>query len=398
MRRGFELAVGRRCAEGRQRWPKTNISCSKERPKDGSFSRHTTANLARACPTTTARFAAADVDAMADEGKAATSSGSDGRPAERARLRKERREAKIKAGGSARLKMITGMGGRLDAGGLLCPGQRALCFAAMADRGPVCGADVPKTAPEAATAPTAALASDPDEVDISLQADDLAAPTGTTGGPRVQGPPTGLDPAAAEAELRRMMLQLDSSGPGLGAASDLGDDPLGKMLAQMMAGSGAGSPPGSAPAFPGMPGVAPTPPPATPDASATLLRCLHALLALGLGLYIALLTPFAGTKVDRERASLAAQTHRLVEGGDDRKRLFFWIFATGEALLLATGFFLDRARPPPAGLLWTLVGHLPEPARGYTTVALRYGQIFKTLRTDILTCIFVLGACTWWRS
>lgn len=34
------------------------------------------------------------------------------RAAEQARLRKERREAKIKAGGSARLSKITGMGGR----------------------------------------------------------------------------------------------------------------------------------------------------------------------------------------------------------------------------------------------------------------------------------------------
>lgn len=34
------------------------------------------------------------------------------RAAEQARLRKERREAKIKAGGSARLNKITGMGGR----------------------------------------------------------------------------------------------------------------------------------------------------------------------------------------------------------------------------------------------------------------------------------------------
>jgi hypothetical protein len=38
------------------------------------------------------------------------------RAAEQARLRKERREAKLKAGGSARLNKITGLGGRVPGG------------------------------------------------------------------------------------------------------------------------------------------------------------------------------------------------------------------------------------------------------------------------------------------
>lgn len=38
------------------------------------------------------------------------------RAAEQARLRKERREAKIKAGGSARLNRITGLGGGIQRG------------------------------------------------------------------------------------------------------------------------------------------------------------------------------------------------------------------------------------------------------------------------------------------
>ena len=38
------------------------------------------------------------------------------RAAEQARLRKERREAKLKAGGSARLNKITGLGGGVPRG------------------------------------------------------------------------------------------------------------------------------------------------------------------------------------------------------------------------------------------------------------------------------------------
>lgn len=41
------------------------------------------------------------------------------RAAEQARIRKERREAKIKAGGSARLNKITGLGGGIQRG--MCP-------------------------------------------------------------------------------------------------------------------------------------------------------------------------------------------------------------------------------------------------------------------------------------
>src|SRR6478735_7944939 len=40
------------------------------------------------------------------------------RAAEQARLRKERREAKLKAGGSARLNKITGLGGRIPGGSI----------------------------------------------------------------------------------------------------------------------------------------------------------------------------------------------------------------------------------------------------------------------------------------
>jgi GET complex subunit GET2 len=41
------------------------------------------------------------------------------RAAEQARLRKERREAKIKAGGKARLSTITGLGGGVEKGKLI---------------------------------------------------------------------------------------------------------------------------------------------------------------------------------------------------------------------------------------------------------------------------------------
>lgn len=53
---------------------------------------------------------------MAESAAATSSDAAAQRAVEQARLRKERREAKIKAGGSARLNKITGIGGRVVGG------------------------------------------------------------------------------------------------------------------------------------------------------------------------------------------------------------------------------------------------------------------------------------------
>jgi hypothetical protein len=174
------------------------------------------------------------------------------------------------------------------------------------------------------------------------------------------------------------------------------EDPIMKMMAQMMGGAGG---PGGAGGFPGMPGMGGMgqQQAAVPDPYTSLWRLLHALVALGLGLYIIILTPFTGTKLSRERS---VEAH--LAGADDedmhRKNLFFWVFATAEAVLLTTRFFLDKTRAPPSGIVWTVIGFLPEPIKGYAMAIMRYGQIFGTVRSEILACMFVLGVCHWWRA
>jgi len=53
---------------------------------------------------------------MADNPALSAEDAASQRAAEQARLRKERREAKIRAGGSARLNRITGLGGGIQKG------------------------------------------------------------------------------------------------------------------------------------------------------------------------------------------------------------------------------------------------------------------------------------------
>lgn len=245
----------------------------------------------------------------------------------------------------------------------------------------------------------------------------------------------GLPPDMTEAQLRQMMLAGGPGGPGGPGGMPGGEeDPFMKMMSQMM-GGGAGGAGG----FPGMPGMGGAggagadaasplasmmggqqPQASGPDVYGTIWRIMHALLAIGLGLYIVLLTPFNGTKLQRELAFKQAVEEKssssssgddfygdaAVAGGgggslaelEQTKRNFFWAFATAEAVLLTTKFFLDKGRAPPTGFIWSIAGGLPQPWRGYVTNVMRYGQIFTTVRTDILLCAFVLGVCAWWKG
>lgn len=316
----------------------------------------------------------------------AASSSSDAaaqRASEQARLRRERREAKIKSGGADRLNKITGIGGRVmgetDQATPVVPAE------------PAAATTSPKT-----TTPSHA---DPDEIDISQH---FYEPNTTSR--RVPADP-------GEAQPRQMMLGFDrprprpdqssSGAPAAGSMPNMEDDPMMKMMAQMMGGAGA---PGSSP-FPGMPPMTGLPgqqSPPQPSPYHTIWRLIHALVALGLGFYLALFTTFSGTRAEREAAAAAHHQQHLAVSADDenerRRRIFFWTFATSEAVLLTTRLLLDKGRAPPPGLMWTIAGFIPEPFKGYLAVGLKYGQIFTTVRTDILTCMFVLGVCSWLRA
>lgn len=230
----------------------------------------------------------------------------------------------------------------------------------------------------------------------------------------------------SEAQLRQMMLGFEGGGPpgmggmgmpGMGMPGMGGDaeDPMMKMLSQMMGGGGpggnpfgpggmpnpfaAGGPGGENPFAGMMPGAQQTA--VIPDRYSAIWRLLHTAVALGLGLYIALMTGFAGTKIERTAGQLEGYgvTRGTAEDGKvfDYTR-FFWLFATAEAVLLSTRYFFDRARAPPGGMIWSLVGFLPQPWKGYVEIAMRYGRIFGTVRSDILVCVFVLGVCSWVRA
>lgn len=79
------------------------------------FSATASPTLPRKTQTAGSRYFATSA-IMADTATSNDADAAAQRAAEQARLRKERREAKIKAGGSARLERITGVGGRVVGG------------------------------------------------------------------------------------------------------------------------------------------------------------------------------------------------------------------------------------------------------------------------------------------
>ncbi|KAK7921023.1 hypothetical protein PG985_009045 [Apiospora marii] len=346
------------------------------------------------------------------------------RAAEQTRLRKERREAKIRAGGTARLNKITGLGGGL---------QRDPEPQAAPATQPAATTTTQATSTPAATTASAASTKhdDPEEVDISQH----------YYAPRTSGrePSLGDAPAMSESQLRQMMLGFERAAPpGIGtppshnpfvdpstAGTPTGmpqmppgmegmeNDPMMQMLQKMMAGGGAPGGAGGANPFAGtsiesllggLGGMGGAGDPnmqqaaqAVADKTANIWRIIHAVFALGLGVYVALSTTFTGLKSERDLRALNIES----DADEDLRRsasVFFYVFSSVEAVLLTSRYFLDKNRSLPTGILHTLVGFLPSPLSSTIRHGLRYGQMFSTVRNDALVCVFVLGVCCWLRS
>ncbi|PQE17738.1 GET complex subunit GET2 protein [Rutstroemia sp. NJR-2017a BVV2] len=310
---------------------------------------------------------------MADTPEAA---GTETSAQRQARIRKEKREAKIKSGGSARLNKIIGLGGGLQ-----------------------------RDEPPAPPAPTIG---DPEEVDISnhyyepqsrkpLLRNNESSPSQSQAQQQQQ--------QLNDDQLRQMMLGMNTGpagpgqapfGPAVGGGfpgmdqDASGGDPMMQLLQQMMGGGAGGPGEGNAmPSFPGMNMQAQTQA-AAANPYAYLWRIVHAIFALSLGLYIAFTTPFSGTKYERDAG--------VLEGLSTVQ--FFYVFASVEVLLLSSRYFLEMGKETGGGEGWVgmLMGVLPEPWKGYLALGKRYLGIWGTVSGDALVCVWVLGCCAWLRG
>jgi hypothetical protein len=178
------------------------------------------------------------------------------------------------------------------------------------------------------------------------------------------------------------------------------DDPILKLLQQMMGGMGGMPGAGGPGAMPGASGMPPTNMPGQEaplgDPYAYLWRIIHAIFAIGLGLYIALTADFTGTKLARDMSALTKTTGGA--GLEESSVRFFYIFATAEVVLQTFRFYLEKGMVQPGGVLGMVMGFLPQPWKGYLALTVRYGRIWMTTSGDALICVFVLGVCSWLRA
>ncbi|KAF1812643.1 hypothetical protein P152DRAFT_449353 [Eremomyces bilateralis CBS 781.70] len=286
---------------------------------------------------------------------------------EQARLRRERRNAKIAAGGASRLAAITSLSGR------------------------------PAPEPEEAR-----IAPSP-QTSTSGQASPSPArqqPPHAMQQPPFDTPDSSADPMLA---MLQQMLQAQSGDqtPGGGPPPDsFAGLPPG--LAQML---GAPPPPGGQPGGPPSDPFAGLPPGlaqmlgAGQSGQATLKpqtsyayvwRIVHAVFSLVLGFYVAVGTGFTGSERGRGVPADGVQYHFA-------QRLFL-IFATAEVGLQTTRYFLERGQLPASGMLGKVAMMAPEPWAGYVRVVGRYAVIWNTIVADAMAVVFALGVVAWWNG
>ena len=207
--------------------------------------------------------------------------------------------------------------------------------------------------------------------DETLRAMMLGVPPGA-GGP--QGPQSGMN---------NLFGGLSAGGDGANGA----EEPMMAMMQQMM--GGAAGQPGGLPSFPGMPpmglpgqqaqGV-------VADSYAYLWRLVHALFAIGLGIYISMTVSFSGTKLAREESA-------LLDVGCIKQ--LFWI---GEAMLLGRFLFKGGQASGGEGMIGMILPMIPQPYGGYIRWVMRYSSILRTIWGDALLVVFTLGAMSWWNN
>ena len=287
-----------------------------------------------------------------------------------ARIRRERRAAKINAGGSARLEKITNLSGH-----------------------PPLEPIAPSSPPGAGqSSSTASNANDPEEVDISSH-------PYTPHSINSNGP--------TEADIRQLLRggppdEQQQQNPFAPQQEGAGGeaDPMMRMLQQMLGGAeGApgegGGDGGLPPALAAMLG--------TRSGGAQrqgqevsgeqkkgrdMWKIIHAVMAFALGIHMIWTTPFSGSQLAR---------FGIVKG-EEAVQSFFWVFATAELLLQSTRWFLEGGKTAPVGMLGIALGMLPEPFKTYASLAVRYSGIFTQLVADAVTVVFVLGIVAWWRG
>ncbi|TGZ82815.1 hypothetical protein EX30DRAFT_394084 [Ascodesmis nigricans] len=295
-------------------------------------------------------------------------------PAEQARIRRERRQAKVREGAGSRLDKITSTQG-------LTYRTHEDHKTASPSPPPVPGASASLPLETAEHFP----ARDPPDIDLSSPSA-RTFHTPTRSAQPSPGPQDDLD-------IMRQLMGGQQIPPGME------DDPLLKLMASLGGGPGK---PGAMPDFGGLsPGLASmmgaagvsgpqTPQEATAISHDWIWRIVHGISSLMLAVWVLMngFAGFDGSEKGRERIAF----------GDESNTQLFWYFATMELVLQSTRFMIEKGRPPQNSMLTTIAGFIPHPFGVYLTTLARYSTFLTVMMADAGVVIFCLGMATWWNS
>ncbi|KAI5791678.1 hypothetical protein DFH27DRAFT_602910 [Peziza echinospora] len=317
--------------------------------------------------------------------------------AEQARLRRERRQAKLKSEGSSRLSKITSTqsNSRLYEDAAAAGETTTPSSTATASPAPAKASSIPTTtrvtrsSARASAAPTVEdHAEDPPEIDLSehyYQPQPKFRPSPSSNAMTPPSPFGGMgmmgEGGPSQDELSALMGMYGGGTPG-GAEGGNPNDPMAALMQQMM----------------GLPGADGTLPPGLQqpgqgeDKWGVWWAVLHTVCSLFL-VVVSLRNSGWGGGFD---GSLEEREARGTLTADSSK--FFYSFATMELVLQSARFFLEKGRPPPGSMLSMVGQFLPHPFGMYLITAARYSVIWTTVVNDALLIIFVLAGVAWWNS
>ncbi|GAB7362537.1 hypothetical protein MBLNU230_g2855t1 [Neophaeotheca triangularis] len=293
-----------------------------------------------------------------------------------ARLRREKRNAKLAATGEDRLAKIKGLNG-----GVAPPSE-------------VLGGPA-EPASKAAT-----VDDDPEEVDISSHPYTPASRSSGPGTPSTKQTPSDNPLQQAVMQMQAQQAQQQrGQAPGGGTTSGGEEDPMLQMMQQLMgqmpnmAGDNAN---GEMPQIPQMlqSMMGGGQQQKAPSGSAYVWRIVHAVFAVSIATYVALSSTFNGSKLARRQSAFTE------DGGYGIGPGLFVIFATVQLVLQSSRFFLERGQLQGNGMIAMVAnsGFVPEPYAGYIRLVGRYASIFTTIVSDAMVVLFVLGAMAWWNG
>ncbi|KAK9479264.1 hypothetical protein V1514DRAFT_351591 [Lipomyces japonicus] len=280
---------------------------------------------------------------------------------EKARIRRERREARILAGGTSRLNKITNVAHGGEAPTYkqhVVPTHHLSSF------------DDP---PEVAPSESIDKFSDNPLIQILNQQQQQYQQSQLAG-----ADPFGLDDPIQD--IFKRALAGNNSQPNAGL-----DEPGFDLFAQLMQNIGSGS--GGVPPSFQTGGAADnsgnqtsTTEPASKDNS-IFWRFAHSSAIIFLAVYIFVYVNIDGTQLTRLETNQKA-------------RPLFWYFATVETALQSGRYFFEQGRAP-TNTIAKFAGYLPPPYSSYLILAARYLQFFTNIFTDFSLFVFLLGIIAW---